>query len=88
MLRAAERGVLVEETEGGRLGDLYRRHAPDAGRLAYLLTGDRVLAKDVVQELDILIYTPGEYERMLAKENPLIERAERGGRILYERPTG
>ncbi len=35
-------------TEG--LADLYRRHAPAAGRLAYLLTGDRGLAEDLVQE--------------------------------------
>ena len=36
--------------EGGRLGELYVRHADDATRLAYLLTGDRALAEDVVQD--------------------------------------
>jgi RNA polymerase sigma-70 factor (sigma-E family) len=35
---------------GGALADLYERHAPAAGRLAYLLTGDRVLAEDLMQE--------------------------------------
>ena len=35
---------------GGVLAELYERHAPAAGRLAYLLTGDRVLAEDLVQE--------------------------------------
>lgn len=35
---------------GGVLADLYRRHAPAAGRLAYLLTGDRALAQDLLQE--------------------------------------
>jgi RNA polymerase sigma-70 factor (sigma-E family) len=35
---------------GGGLAELYERHAPAAGRLAYLLTGDRVLAEDLVQE--------------------------------------
>src|SRR4030095_13398602 len=35
---------------GGVLADLYERHAPAAGRLAYLLTGDLVLAEDLVQE--------------------------------------
>ena len=44
----------VEETmptpEGGRLAELYSAHAPDAARLAYLLTGDPVLAEDLVQE--------------------------------------
>jgi RNA polymerase sigma-70 factor (sigma-E family) len=32
------------------LGELYIRHAPDGIRLAYLLTGDRSLAEDLVQE--------------------------------------
>ena len=35
---------------GGALADLYERHVPAAGRLAYLLTGDRALAEDLVQE--------------------------------------
>src|SRR6266702_3303813 len=39
-----------EETQGGRLGELYRRHADRAIRLAYLLTGDRALAEDLVQD--------------------------------------
>jgi RNA polymerase sigma-70 factor (sigma-E family) len=34
----------------GRLGELYLRHAPAARSLAYLLTGDRHLAEDLVQE--------------------------------------
>ena len=34
----------------GRLAELYVRHADAAGRLAYLLTGDRALAEDLVQE--------------------------------------
>src|SRR5206468_5830396 len=36
--------------EGRLLGDLYVRHAPEALRLAYLLTGDRGLAEDLVQD--------------------------------------
>ena len=36
--------------EGGVLGELYLRHAPEALRLAYLLTGDRALAEDLVQD--------------------------------------
>jgi RNA polymerase sigma-70 factor (sigma-E family) len=36
--------------ETGRLGELYLRHAHDAVRLAYLLTGDRALAEDLVQD--------------------------------------
>ena len=34
----------------GRLGELYLRYADDAVRLAYLLTGDRALAEDLVQD--------------------------------------
>jgi RNA polymerase sigma-70 factor (sigma-E family) len=40
-----------EETqERGVLGELYVRHAPEGIRFAYLLTGDRALAEDLVQE--------------------------------------
>lgn len=45
-----------QETEGGRLGELYERHAPDAVRLAYLITGDRSLAEDLVQEAFVRMY--------------------------------
>jgi RNA polymerase sigma-70 factor (sigma-E family) len=34
----------------GRLEELYRRHNPDAVRLAYLLTGNTQLAQDLAQE--------------------------------------
>lgn len=34
----------------GRLGELYVRHAAGAVRLAYLLTGDREAAEDLVQD--------------------------------------
>ncbi len=40
----------TERIEGGRLGELYLRHATGATKLAYLLTGDRALAEDLVQE--------------------------------------
>ncbi len=37
-------------TDPGRLGKLYRQHAAGAVRLAFLLTGDRALAEDLVQD--------------------------------------
>jgi RNA polymerase sigma-70 factor (sigma-E family) len=40
----------AESSHGGRLEDLYTRHAPAAMRLAYFLTGDRELARDLVQD--------------------------------------
>jgi RNA polymerase sigma-70 factor (sigma-E family) len=44
--------VVTQESslEHGSLGDLYVRHAPEGIRLAFLLTGDRTLAEDLVQE--------------------------------------
>ncbi|SRR6266567_3785688 len=48
MLRAeVDRPAPAEES---RLGELYLRHADAAVRLAYLLTGDRALAEDLVQD--------------------------------------
>jgi len=38
------------DVDSGKLGELYVRHADDAVRLAYLLTGDRALAEDLVQD--------------------------------------
>jgi RNA polymerase sigma-70 factor (sigma-E family) len=46
-------GVLegqVELAGAGDLGELYDRHAAEAVRVAYLLTGDRALAEDLVQD--------------------------------------
>jgi RNA polymerase sigma-70 factor (sigma-E family) len=40
----------VEAPVGDRIQDLYVRHAPAAFRLAILLTGDRQLAEDCVQD--------------------------------------
>jgi len=40
----------VTEAEGPRLAELYERHAAEAIRLAYALTGDRTLAEDLVQD--------------------------------------
>jgi RNA polymerase sigma-70 factor (sigma-E family) len=38
------------EPPTGRLAELFLQHADSAGRLAYLLTGDRELANDLVQD--------------------------------------
>ena len=48
--------VEPEEQAEGRLGELYRRHAPEAVRLAYLLTGDRALAEDLAQEAFVRMF--------------------------------
>ena len=38
------------ERETGGLAELYLRHVDEARRLAYLLTGDRMLAEDLAQD--------------------------------------
>jgi len=43
-------GQAGEAGKPGRIDALYRLHAPDALRLAYLLTGDATLAEDLAQE--------------------------------------
>lgn len=44
--------AVTEESplERSSMGELYVRHAPEGIRLAFLLTGDRALAEDLVQE--------------------------------------
>jgi RNA polymerase sigma-70 factor (sigma-E family) len=63
-----------EITAGGRLGELYRVHAPDGVRLAYLLTGNRALAEDLVQEAFVRLHgrfrdlrDPGAFEWYLRR---------------------
>jgi RNA polymerase sigma-70 factor (sigma-E family) len=48
MVKAEARRVTT--ATGGRLGELYLRHADAATRLAYLLTDDRHVAEDIVQD--------------------------------------
>src|SRR5207245_6073019 len=64
----------VTEAEGGRLAELYVRHAAEAIRLAYMLTGDRQLAEDLVQDAFVrlagrLVHLrdPGAFEAYLRK---------------------
>jgi RNA polymerase sigma-70 factor (sigma-E family) len=42
--------IVADEDRASRLAKVYIRHAPSAGRLAYLLTGDADLAEDLAQE--------------------------------------
>jgi uncharacterized protein len=43
---------------------------------------------DVWSRLDLLIYTPEEFARMTAEDNPLIRQALEEGVVLYEAPEG
>jgi RNA polymerase sigma-70 factor (sigma-E family) len=40
----------LPDTDGGRIGELYQRNVDAAVRLAFLLTGDRGIAEDLVQD--------------------------------------
>ena len=47
---AAIGDLVASDVRADRLGVLYEAHAADALRLAYLLTGDRMAAQDLVQD--------------------------------------
>ena len=47
---------VTEAESGGRLAELYARHAAEAIRLAYFLTGDRLLAEDLVQDAFLAVW--------------------------------
>ena len=55
MIRTEERRA-VSRSEGGRMAALYEAHAPEAARLAFLLTGDRALAEDLVHEAFVRLF--------------------------------
>lgn len=50
-----EQGAESEQV-GGRMAELYAAHARDASRLAFLLTGDRTLADDLVQDAFVRVF--------------------------------
>jgi RNA polymerase sigma-70 factor (sigma-E family) len=54
------------ERSAGSLEELYRRHVDDAMRLAYLLTGDRGLAEDLVQ--DAFVRVLGRFRDVRSRE--------------------
>jgi predicted nucleotidyltransferase len=43
---------------------------------------------DVWPRLDLLIYTPEEFERMVAEENPFVTQALREGVVLHQTAPG
>lgn len=50
-----EVSVAIEGSRAERLATLYAQHAPKAGRLAFLLLGDKNAAEDLVQEAFIRV---------------------------------
>ena len=57
------RDRIVSSRAESRLGELYERHALAAARLAYILTGDRVVAEDIVQEAFVRIVGRFKYRK-------------------------
>lgn len=49
--------AVIHHDRTSRVAVLYARHAPRAGRLAYLLTGDADLAEDLAQEAFVRLIT-------------------------------
>jgi RNA polymerase sigma-70 factor (sigma-E family) len=60
-----QEGAAVTEPKG-ELADLYRRHVPAANRLAFLLTGDRSHAEDLVH--DAFVRCVGRFGHLRAHE--------------------
>jgi RNA polymerase sigma-70 factor (sigma-E family) len=57
-VRTTEAELLIggRVAERDRLAELYGRHAPGALRLAYLLTGDRSAAEEIVQDAFVKLW--------------------------------
>ena len=56
-MKAASLGEVLAKRSDQRLADLYWRHAADAVRLAFLLTGDQHAAEDIVQDAFVRLFS-------------------------------
>ena len=61
-----DEAAAVPGAQSARLEDLYAAHAPGAFRLALLLTGDRSLAEDLVQ--DAFVRITGRFRHLRSRE--------------------
>lgn len=66
--------TIREGVRARRMAELYARHGPEVARLAYLLTGDRATAEDLVQESFVRVFSrlrnlrnPGSFEWYLRR---------------------
>jgi RNA polymerase sigma-70 factor (sigma-E family) len=85
-------GVETVRIEGGVLSELYVRYAPEALRLAYLLTGDRGMAEDLVQDAFVRLAgrmlhlrSPGGFPAYLRKIVVNLVRSQRRRRRIEVR---
>jgi RNA polymerase sigma-70 factor (sigma-E family) len=65
-LNAQSFGEAVAKRGEQRLADLYWRHAGDAVRLAFLLTGDQHAAEDIVQDAFVRLF--GRFQELRSPE--------------------
>lgn len=65
-MTGAEAAATATSRTTKRTGDLYRRHVADALRVAYLLTGDKAAAEDIVQDAFVRMF--GRFENLRKPE--------------------
>jgi RNA polymerase sigma-70 factor (sigma-E family) len=98
-LDAGRRETTIERARRDRLAEAYAIHAPDAVRLAFLLTGDGELARDLVQDAFVRvasrwprIHDPEKFRAYLRKtvanlaKNHFRRRAVERRHLAAERP--
>ena len=86
-VRAARRAIVfgsVARGEADAASDLDLVVIADTARPFFDRFKDFTGVWDVWPRLDVLIYTPAEFEQMQAKGNPFIERVLAEGRVVYE----
>jgi RNA polymerase sigma-70 factor (sigma-E family) len=74
LVESGEVGAIRESSKAS-VEELYRVHAPEARRLAYLLTGDRELAEDVTQDAFIRVVGRLAHLRSRNAFGPYLRRA-------------
>ena len=85
----AEKGILFGSSSRGDADrwsdiDLIVVKRTDRSFIDRLLDVVKCIEPDFA--LDVLVYTPEEFERMLDEENPFLTHAVEEGKVIYERP--
>jgi predicted nucleotidyltransferase len=72
------------------LDELKRQIAPHVQRARKVVAFGSVARgeSDAWPRLDLLIYTPEEFERMLAEDNPIVTQAVQEGVVLHQAAQG
>jgi predicted nucleotidyltransferase len=84
----AEKAILfgsAARTDGDEYSDIDLIVIKQTDRRFLDRLADVISAIDPDFALDVFVYTPEEFERMLDEENPLLCEAVRHGKVIYER---